>query len=396
MHGAESVGATTSAVSPLVSVVVPSYNHARYVSKALHSALAQDFDNFELLVSDDASTDQSWAQIVEIRDTRMRAFRQEHNLGPVGNLNFLINAARGKYIALLNSDDAWYAGKLRKQVSVLDSDPQLAACFTWAQLVDTDGKEVAGPEAIWRDVFRQPNRTQGEWLRHFLRNGNCLCHPSMLIRRSVYDALGLYNPGLKQLPDFEMWIRLVKHHPIHVIPENLVAHLRDGNNTSVATTENAARNLTELITVFGTFFDGVSKQVFLGGFAPDLRRPDLPLAPSQIQCEQFFLLMNAAFAPAPAEVAALSKLISALADSEMERALREDYRFSVFDVYDLTATRGLGHRLLDKKTSSHAAVSALARHPMPMTHAYHLVKQLILRARCRVSDWLRRSTGDPL
>lgn len=331
---------------PLVSIVVPSYNHARYIAKAVNSVLAQTFGDFELLISDDASTDNSWEVISSFSDHRIRTFRQEQNLGPVGNLVFLIKEARGKYIALLNSDDAWYPEKLGKQVAVMEAQPQLGACFTWADLVDAQGREISGPEAIWNDVFRQPNRTQGEWLRHFFVKGNCLCHPSILVRKEIYDTLGFYNPGLKQLPDFEMWIRLVKHYPIHIIQENLVAHLRDGNNTSAVSPENSARNLTELVEIFGSFFDGVPDEIFVQGFAGDFRLQGLPATPIQLRCEKLFLLLDSAFARASGQTAALSSFMRQFSDPEFERVMRDEYRFSVFDFYRLTGTAGFGHFLM--------------------------------------------------
>ncbi|MGD9900528.1 MAG: glycosyltransferase, partial [Calditrichaceae bacterium] len=204
---------------PLVSVVIPSYNQGKYIEKAINSVLTQDFDNFELLISDDASPDNSWEIIQRFEDPRIRTYRQRKNLGAVGNLVFLIRESRGKYVALLNSDDYWLPGKLDKQVEIMESDPELGACFTWADLVDENGNTITGIEEIWSDVFRQPNRTQAEWLNHFFFRGNCLCHPSMLIRRDVYRHMNYYNPALRQLPDFEMWIRLVKHYPINIIAQ---------------------------------------------------------------------------------------------------------------------------------------------------------------------------------
>lgn len=332
--------------APLISVVVPSYNHAKYISKAVDSVLVQDFSDYELLISDDASPDNSWEAISGFSDPRIRSFRQEKNLGPVGNLVFLIKEARGKYIALLNSDDAWYREKLGKQVAVMESQPHLGACFTWADMVDEQGCEISGPEAIWNDVFRQPNRTQGEWLRHFFFKGNCLCHPSILARKEVYDTLGFYNPGLKQLPDFEMWIRLLKHYPIHIVQENLVAHLRDGNNTSAVSPENSARNLTELVEIFRSFFDEVPDELFVEGFAADFRLKGVPATPTRLQCEKLFLLLDSAFAHASGRAAALSSFIKHFSNPEFERVLLDEYCFSVFDFYRLTGASGFGHLLM--------------------------------------------------
>lgn len=368
--------------APLVSVVVPSYNHAKYISKAVGSVLEQDFGDFELLISDDASPDNSWGVISSFSDPRIRSFRQERNLGPVGNLVFLIKEARGKYIALLNSDDAWYREKLGKQVAIMESQPQLGACFTWADMVDEHGREISGPEAIWNDVFRQPNRTQGKWLRHFFFNGNCLCHPSILARKEIYHRLGFYNPGLKQLPDFEMWLRLVKHYPIYIIQENLVAHLRDGNNTSAVSPENSARNLIELVEIFGTFFEGVSDEIFIEGFSDDFRLKSVPATPTRLQCEKLFLLLDSAFAHASGRAAALTSFMKHFPDQEFERVLRDEYQFSVFDFYRLTGTSGFGHFfMLAVNSSPPGAGESGGGLPAAASRSISYLKRLTCRVR---------------
>lgn len=372
---------------PLISVVIPSYNHAKYISKALESVFAQDFSDFELLISDDASTDNSWEVISGFSDSRMRAFRQSQNLGPVGNLVFLIKEARGKYVALLNSDDVWYPGKLSKQFHVMNSLPNLGACFTWADLVDVHGREISGTEAIWNDVFRQSNRTQGQWLRHFFFKGNCLCHPSILARREIYETVGFYNPGLKQLPDFEMWIRLVKHYPIHVIQENLVAHMRDGNNTSAVSPENSARNLTELVEIFGAFFDRIPEEIFIEGFAADFRSKHAPVSSTRLLCEKLFLLLDSSFALASSRAAALSLFIKHFSDPEFEQVLQDEYRFSIFDFYRLTGTSGLGHfHMLAVNNPMHGRGKGEGCLPVAAGRAFRYLKRMVLRA-CQAFKW---------
>lgn len=84
-----------------------------------------------------------------------------------------------------------------------------------------------------------------------------------------------------------MWIRLVKKYPIHIIQEDLVAHLRDGNNTSAVSPENSARNLTELVEIFGSFFEGLSDEIFAEGFASDFRLIGVPATPTRLRCENF-------------------------------------------------------------------------------------------------------------
>lgn len=373
----------------LVSVVVPSYNHAKYISKAIDSVLAQDFVDFELLISDDKSPDNSWDVISSFNDPRIRSFKQERNLGPVGNLVFLIQQARGKYIALLNSDDVWYPSKLTQQVGVLEARPELGACFTWADMVDANGKEISDAESIWSDVFRQPNRSQGEWLKYFFFKGNCLCHPSMLARKEIYDELGFYNPALKQLPDFDMWIRLVKKFPIHIIQENLVGHLRDGNNTSAVSPENSARNLTELVEIFGSYFDDVSDETFIEGFASEFRVKGVPATATRIKCEKMFLLLDSAFVQASGRSAALSAFIKHFSDPEFERVLRDEYIFSVFDFYRLTGQTGFGHYLIAAHNTSGSSVTPDHSSQIPSAPDCRFVR-LLKRVVRRLRQIIRR------
>jgi glycosyltransferase involved in cell wall biosynthesis len=328
---------------PLVSVVVPSYNHSIYIEKAIISILSQDFEDFELLISDDASSDGSWEIIRRFKDRRIRIFKQQENLGPVGNLVFLIKQACCKYVALLNSDDYWRPGKLGKQFAIMEENPRLGACFTWADLVDENDRVITGAEAIWNDVFRQPNRSQGQWLRHFFSEGNCICHPSMLIRRDVYNQLGFYNPGLKQLPDFEMWIRLVKRYPIHIVEESLVSHLRTGLNTSALNTETSERNLNELLEIFHEFLYDISDEMFIEGFGEYFRLKGVTMTPERIHCEKLFLLLDRAFEQTLGRAAALRGFYQAFREPDLEQILLNEYHFSVFDYYKLTGSIGFGH-----------------------------------------------------
>lgn len=345
---------------PLVSVVIPSYNQSSYIEKAINSVLSQDFVDIELLVSDDASPDNSWEIIQRIKDPRIRTFQQKRNLGPVGNLVFLIKESRGKYVALLNSDDFWLPGKLGKQVEIMESDSKLGACFTWADLVNESGDIITGAEAIWSDVFRQPNRSQAEWLSHFFFCGNCICHPSMLVRREVYSQLGFYNPALRQLPDFEMWIRMVKHHPIYVIQETLVGHLRTGVNTSVLSAENSARNLTELSEIFYTFFRDIPDDLFIAGFESHFRLKGVQMTSERLHCEKLFLLLDSGFAQAAARSAAIRSFYDSFCDPELEQILLNEYIFSVFDYYQITGKSGFGYFCLQATNQKTLTLCACA------------------------------------
>ncbi len=371
---------TNNAVQrPLISVVIPSYNQGAYIEKAINSVLAQGFKCFELLISDDASPDNSWEIIQRMNDPRIRIFRQEKNLGPVGNLVFLVKEACGKYVALLNSDDYWLPGKLGKQVEIMESDPKLGACFTWADLVDESGKVITGIEATWSDVFRQPNRTQAEWFNYFFFSGNCICHPSMLIRRDVYTHLGFYNPALRQLPDFEMWIRLVKHYPIHIIEETLVGHLRTGGNTSALNHVNTARNLNELLEIFYDFFRDVSDELFTAAFESHFRLKGVPMTPERLHCEKLFLLLDGGFVQPAARSAAIRGFCESFRDPKLEETLLNEYCFSVFHYYQITGAGGFGHcwlQAMNQINPSFSEIGKAARHHWQDNHLYKLLKKV--------------------
>lgn len=213
-------------ITPKVSIVLTSFNHEKYIRESIDTVLAQAYENFELIIWDDASTDQSWSIINSYSDTRIKVFHNQKNRGPVYGINKAIaEVASGEYIAIHHSDDVWASDKLEKQVLFLDNNPKIGAVFTNALAIGEDSQPLNDPAHFYSTIFEQPNRTRYEWLNHFFYKGNALCHPSVLIRRQCYNECGLYRYGLSQLPDFDMWIRLCFKYEIHVLPERLV-HFR--------------------------------------------------------------------------------------------------------------------------------------------------------------------------
>lgn len=261
--------------APRVSVIMPSYNHARYIRSAIESVLSQTFEDFELLVSDDGSSDDTASVVAQIDDPRLSFVANSVNRGAGIVTNELIARARGQFIALLNSDDEWVSDKLERQVRILDEQPTLGACFTRAQWIDAEGKELGDDEFAYGQVFNKENRSQAMWLRWFFFSGNCLCHPSMVIRRVCYDVLGDYDNRLRQLPDFEMWVRLVKRWPIHILDDRLLRfRILPGENASSPTLKNAQRGNNETFFILSRFFDDVSPEFLKEGFGDLMRVSD--------------------------------------------------------------------------------------------------------------------------
>lgn len=208
---------------PRVTVVLTSYNHEKYLREAIDSVLAQTYEDFELIIWDDNSHDNSWQLISGYSDNRIRSFRNDKQRRGIWGINRSISeVATGEYIAIHHSDDVWEPDKLEKQVAYLDAHQEIGAVFSNALAIDEDSNPLDDPEHFYSNVFNQPNRSRQEWLHHFFYHGNGLCHPSVLIRKLCYDDCGLYRYGLSQQADFDMWVRLCLKYEIHVIHENLV------------------------------------------------------------------------------------------------------------------------------------------------------------------------------
>ena len=277
--------------TPTVSVIMSTYNHADLVGQAIHSVLRQRDVDFEFLVADDGSVDGTREAIAAIRDPRLRFYPNEKNRGACAVLNELIGRASGEFVALINSDDYWTVDdKLAYQLRVLRERPRLGASFGRVRFVDGEARAIDKASLPHGRVFDQENRSSGAWLRHFFITGNCLCHPTILIRKACYDAVGLYDNRLRQLPDFDMWIRLVKRYEIHIADRELIAFRElPGENASSATPANLRRLLNETYFIMKGLFDGVPRDVFLEGFG-DLLVVDDP-SDAQLQIEQALLYL---------------------------------------------------------------------------------------------------------
>ena len=130
---------TTARPAPRVSVVIASYEHEAYVGESIGSVLAQSWQDFEVVVTDDGSRDATAQRVREIDDPRVSLEVFERNRGACVALNHGVRRARGEYVAILNSDDVFEPDKLALQVEYLDANPQVGAVFAWPSVVDERG-----------------------------------------------------------------------------------------------------------------------------------------------------------------------------------------------------------------------------------------------------------------
>lgn len=211
---------------PTVSVIIPSYNHEKFIKECIESVLSQTFQDFEIIITDDGSTDRTVEIIKSFGDPRIKLFVLTENRGACIAANNCINHSNGKYIAMLSSDDVWYPEKLEIQVKYLEEHPNIAVVFGKADWIDEASNLIVHKEFPYQNVFNVDNRTRFEWLRHFFKNGNCLCHPCSLIRKECYNEVGLLDPSFANLPDFDLWIRFCLKYDIHIMDQRLIRFRR--------------------------------------------------------------------------------------------------------------------------------------------------------------------------
>jgi glycosyltransferase involved in cell wall biosynthesis len=273
-------------MAPQVSVVIKSYNHADYVGTTLRSVLDQSFQDFEILVTDDGSTDRTVDIIRGFSEPRIALKVFEQNRGISAAMNDLVGRARGEFIAILNSDDFALPGRFARQVEILRANPEIAAVFGLPRAVDEEGKATTG-FFDFGIPFSLPDLSPPTILRQFFFNGNFLCGPTAMIRRAVYPQLGPYDPRLAILQDFDMWVRLCAAHKIHILPEELIGfRIRDDNRNASAprrdTLLSSQFELAQILKRYGAMDRDLLHMTFADDLAaremsPDAR-PELWLA----------------------------------------------------------------------------------------------------------------------
>jgi glycosyltransferase involved in cell wall biosynthesis len=224
---------------PTVSVIIPSYNHEKFIKECIESVLEQSFQDFEIIITDDGSADNTVREIKAFSDPRIKLFVHPENRGACIAANNCLEHASGKYIAVLSSDDIWYPEKLELQVDFLEKHPDIAGVFGKADWIDEKNQLITDKDFPYKEIFNVNNRSRFEWLRYFFKKGNCLCHPCSLIRRECYDEIGMFDPSMASLPDLDLWVRLCFKYQIYIMDRKLIrfrvlknAENASGNNLS--------------------------------------------------------------------------------------------------------------------------------------------------------------------
>lgn len=223
--------------SPLVSVVIPTYNYASFLPEAVQSVLAQTFTDFEIIVVDGGSTDNTREVVAEFGDQIRYIYSPSPN--PNNSRNVGILAAKGCYIALLDADDKWLPEKLALQVSLLESSPRVGLVYAGVYLFESETGAVVGYHPLGRCH-------RGRVLRELYR-WQFVPSPTPLIRREVFEKVGLFDEQTLGADDWEMWLRIAAHYELDFVPRSLALYRV---HPSAAGKKSAEQYEQDIVTFF--------------------------------------------------------------------------------------------------------------------------------------------------
>ncbi|MCO5388067.1 glycosyltransferase [Desulfosporosinus sp.] len=207
---------------PKVSVVIPTYNHARYLPYALDSVINQSYANLEVIVIDDGSTDGT-SEVVKPYRSKIN-YIYKANGGTPSALNLGLSVATGKYICWLSADDALIEDKVSKQVGLMESDQGLGFSYTSFVVIDANGtKQYDVNSAYYPDKQEMVTK---------LREGCFINGSSVMMNSSALKIVGNFDENLPQAHDYDLWFRFLRHYSCGFQAEPLLAYRWHGENMS--------------------------------------------------------------------------------------------------------------------------------------------------------------------
>ena len=220
---------------PLVSVCIPAYNAERTIRETLDSILRQDYPNFEVVVSDNQSADATRDIVESYADKGVRycvhaagrpdwAMAMPSYIGGFANWTYVLSQGRGEFLCLYHADDVYEPQIVRKQVTLMQTDPHVGAVFTMTRAIGEDGRPIrVGMQGLPQELRGRQVLDFDELFNTILAHGNFLPTPSVMMRRTVFESLGGFDERqFLTSADLELWLRIARHYKIGIIDELLL------------------------------------------------------------------------------------------------------------------------------------------------------------------------------
>lgn len=232
-------------MGPALSVGIPVYNGEAFIGDAVRSVLSQSRQDFELIVSDNASTDRTLEVLDALSDPRIRVLRSERNVGPAGNWNRLVEASGGRYLKILCADDVLAPDCLRRQADILDGDvrAEIAMVCSRRDIIDHEGRTLLRGRGLPGMRGRVPH---GEAIARCVRSGGNPFGESgaVLVRTDTARAAGGFSDRLPYLMDVDFYCRVLRHGDLYALEDSLAAFRgHDAQASNAMVREQTAQTL---------------------------------------------------------------------------------------------------------------------------------------------------------
>ena len=238
--------------NPLVSILIPTYNRADYLGSAIDSGLAQTYENIEIIVHDDASTDGTPALLAQYRDPRLRIIRTEDNHGMLGGWNYIVTKAKGEYLKFLASDDLLEPSCVAELVASAQSHPMAALITCQRKFIDWRGEVVSKLGFANKNTVVN-GKDHARWILTTLRENKIGEPTAVLYPTKLVKKAGEYDPTFSQFADFEYWIRLLEFGDLVYVHKPLCSfRTHEGSNTSSAIRDG--RFITEIFALIAKYY----------------------------------------------------------------------------------------------------------------------------------------------
>ncbi len=222
--------------NPKVSVLLATYNRARLIKSAVESVQNQSFNDWEIIIADDGSADNTRQIVTKLREKESRIIytRSEVNQGISKNYNRGLRLAEGEYIAMLDDDDPWCdPKKLEKQIAFLENNPEYVGCGGGVIVVGEGGNPADAKVMAGREIYRYLKPRTDEDIREKMLFGNPMANSTTMFRRSAGEKVGWYDETTRYSGDRDFWLKMGLIGKLCNLPEYFSYYLMSNDNTSI-------------------------------------------------------------------------------------------------------------------------------------------------------------------
>lgn len=317
--------------TPKLTVLVTTYNHEKYIAECIRSILTQSFQEFELIIVDDGSIDNTRKIIQQFNDSRI-VYHYQENQGPSAAANAGVALSRAEFISMISGDDIAYAGRLECQYNYFLNHPETTIIFGRCEIIDEEGKKLpAHPLQKFFDSVMYTNRYQ--LFHRFFFEGNCLNIVTCMFRKSLFQKIKGFQFASLQLQDYMLWFEWLKYAEFVLLDEKLAYYRIRHEHKNLSSKKNDARMFFEHVTIIENILDNLDIVFFKKAFFSEIKRPGFS-SDADFELEKAFLYLK--HTEASIHAIGLKKLFYLLQDNVIRVRYLNEYNMSMQDYYALT------------------------------------------------------------